>query len=503
MPGAPQRAHQSTRRKDLPELRERHRQGVQAERRRAQLPGEDGEDHEREDVVGAGVRDGPQDGERGPALQVDPRHALDRWTWRRVDRRPVERLVEVTGRSRTLGAVLRRAGAAHFPGASPRGAWSSIGLTCSRWVEAVKLRVACREHRSVNAAGDGYHYRAPAALQDSENTDRSSRGTMATSPSGQRCVIVAGFPRSGTSWLAKGLSFAPGFTYYREPDNYDRVAEAEKRFVWLYLTARDDDAYRNLMTRACAGQMATAFTMRQDPGPLLRLFGGPGRALGERYPFLFFRQAPRAGQAGLCQSQSRLVRRQFPAGPAAVCACATPAASSRAGGGWAGSRDPTGCWRTPASWPTTCSPFADLMRSASGFWERAGALWAATVYVIRRQTPADGGRLIVAYEWLCGDPVGRFQALYRRLGLEWSPTAERFSATANREGDGWAYSLHRAAAQAGGRWRPGLSPERDRRVPPFRRAVRAAVLSRLRARGGVGHGRPPGDARPTPRGPVR
>ena len=38
-----------------------------------------------------------------------------------------------------------------------------------------------------------------------------------------RCVIVAGFPRSGTSWLAKGLSFAPGFTYYREPDNYDRV----------------------------------------------------------------------------------------------------------------------------------------------------------------------------------------------------------------------------------------------------------------------------------------
>jgi adenylate kinase family enzyme len=28
-----------------------------------------------------------------------------------------------------------------------------------------------------------------------------------------RCVIVAGVPGSGTSRLAKGLSFAPGFTH--------------------------------------------------------------------------------------------------------------------------------------------------------------------------------------------------------------------------------------------------------------------------------------------------
>jgi hypothetical protein len=49
-----------------------------------------------------------------------------------------------------------------------------------------------------------------------------------------RCIIVAGFPRSGTSWVAKGLSCAPGFTYYREPDNHDRVPQAEERFAWLF-----------------------------------------------------------------------------------------------------------------------------------------------------------------------------------------------------------------------------------------------------------------------------
>jgi hypothetical protein len=107
----------------------------------------------------------------------------------------------------------------------------------------------------------------------------------------RRCIIVAGFPRSGTSWLAKGLSFAPGFTYYREPDNYEFVPEAEKRFANLYLTAEHDDlAYRRHLTRAAAGEVATSRTMRQDPGPLLRFLGGPGRALGERYPFLFFRK---------------------------------------------------------------------------------------------------------------------------------------------------------------------------------------------------------------------
>ena len=68
--------------------------------------------------------------------------------------------------------------------------------------------------------------------------------------------------RSGSSWLGKGLSFAPGFTYYREPDNYHEVPEAKERFTWLYLTRdRDDPEYYRLMVRACTGRVATAFTL--------------------------------------------------------------------------------------------------------------------------------------------------------------------------------------------------------------------------------------------------
>jgi len=116
-------------------------------------------------------------------------------------------------------------------------------------------------------------------------------------------------------------------------------------------------------------------------------------------------------------------------------------------------------------------PFAELIRSARSYWERAGALWAATIYVVHRQTQAEEGRLIVAYEWLCGDPVGRFEILYRRLGLTWSARAERFIRESDNEGDYRNYSLNRPTAKQVDKWKDRLSPEDieacSRFVKPF------------------------------------
>ena len=272
-----------------------------------------------------------------------------------------------------------------------------------------------------------------------------------------RCVIVAGFPRSGTSWLAKGLSFAPGFTYYREPDNHDRVAGAEERFAWLYLTAdRDDDAYRELMTRACAGRIATAFTMREDPGPLLRPFGAPGRWVGERIPALFRRKPNALLKLVFANLNLEWLAARFPQARQ-VCVLRHPCGQFESWRRLGWEPRPDRLLEIPHLVAAHLQPFTDLLRRAKGFWERAGALWGATVYVIRRQTPPESSREIVAYEWLCGDPVERFQELYLRLDMEWSAAAARFLTTANHEGDGWAYSLHRVAAKQVDRWRPRLT----------------------------------------------
>jgi hypothetical protein len=104
-------------------------------------------------------------------------------------------------------------------------------------------------------------------------------------------------------------------------------------------------------------------------------------------------------------------------------------------------------------------PFTDLIRSADSYWERAGALWAATTYVVHRQTQADRGRIIVAYEWLCGNPVPRFQALYRHLGLTWTRRAERFLHHSDHEGDERIYSMSRSTAKQVDKWKDRVSPE--------------------------------------------
>lgn len=275
----------------------------------------------------------------------------------------------------------------------------------------------------------------------------------------RRCVIIAGLPRSGTSWLAKSLSFARAFTYYREPDNVDMVAEAEERFRTLYLTGEHDDAaYRRLMTRALTGQLATRFTMREDPGPLITaLGGGRGLRIAQRFPVLYFRK--RHVLVKLVNSNLNLAwfTANFPHARQLFVVrhpCGQFGSWQRLG--W--EPDPRALLENRRLVEDHLAPFADLLSRAESFWERAGALWAATVYVVHRQTQAGDARLTVAYEWLCADPLTRFQDLYRRLDMSWTAGAERFIRTSDTETDPGTYSMRRPTARQIDQWKRRLSP---------------------------------------------
>ncbi len=258
--------------------------------------------------------------------------------------------------------------------------------------------------------------------------------------------------------MAKGLSFAPGFTYYREPDNFDHVAEAEERFPYLYLTgAHDDPAYRRLMTRACAGSVATWFTMSADPGPLLKWLGRPGRHLGEWFPVLFCRRRHTVLKLVYANLNLAWITTNLPQVQQLVLLrhpCGQFESWRRLG--W--EPTPGRLLENPRLVADHLGPFVDLIRSARTFWERAGALWAATAHVIHRQTRADGGRLIVAYEWLCADPVVRFEALYARLGLLWTRRAERYIRRSDNDRAHHSYSLNRPSVKQVDQWRGRLNP---------------------------------------------
>ncbi len=275
----------------------------------------------------------------------------------------------------------------------------------------------------------------------------------------RRCVVVAGFPRSGTSWLAKCLSFAPGFTYYREPDNFNFVAGAEERFANLYLTAEHDDpAYRRLMTRAAAGDVATARTMKEDPGPLLRYFGRPGRLLGERFPVLFFRERDVLLKLVYANLNLAWISANLPHARQ-VCVLRHPCGQFESWQRLGWQPRPERLLENPRLVADHLEPFAELIRSATSYWERAGALWAATVYVIHRQTPATGERILVSHEWLCGDPMSRFPELYGRLGMTWTRRAERFLRASDDADDRRVYSMSRPTAQQIDKWKQQLSAD--------------------------------------------
>jgi hypothetical protein len=216
--------------------------------------------------------------------------------------------------------------------------------------------------------------------------------------------------------------------------------------------------------------VATARTMRQNPGPLLRFFGGPGRALGERFPVLYFRKRDVLLKLVYANLNLAWLSANLPHAQQ-VCVLRHPCGQfdSWRRLGW--DPRPERLLENARLVADHLEPFAELIRSATGYWERAGALWAATVYVMHRQTRADGARIIVSHEWLCGDPVGRFEELYRRLGMTWTRRAERFLRASDRKDDRRIYSMSRPTAKQIDKWKQQLTVEEiescRRFVEPF------------------------------------
>lgn len=269
-------------------------------------------------------------------------------------------------------------------------------------------------------------------------------------------MVVAGLPRSGTSWLARGLSFAKGLTYYREPDNDDHVPGAQPRFRHLYLPAGShDEEYRAHMERTFSGQVATHFTLSQDPGPLLRRLPKTWWPIGDRAPALFCRG--RDGLVKLVNSNLALdfLSERFPDTRQVYIVrhpCGQFASWQRQG--W--TPKPERLLEDPRLLEDHLAPVADHIRNARGFWEKAGVWWGAVNRVVNRQSEQRPERLVLTFEWLCAAPLDHYRTLYDRLGLEWTAASEQFLQESNRpttKGDKQPYSLVRDASHEATKWK--------------------------------------------------
>jgi hypothetical protein len=289
-------------------------------------------------------------------------------------------------------------------------------------------------------------------------------------------VLVAGLPRSGTTWVGEVLGRTAGARYLHEPDNHLLRPEAwwAKRRLGPYPELRpgadvapgpDGGDYERLWERAFAGgparpspvyaglkilqragaprvsgRLASRQRPRPAPGPLVvksvhcarslewaaERFG-PAVVIVERHPFGVIASWRKLGWADFLDTDRAALRHS-----AAVLGVDPP--------------PPGAPWLERAAWH-----YGVL----SSYLEHA-----------RRRHPE---WLVVRHELLCAGPEPAFRRLAGRLALRFTDDTARFLAASNRPGDG--YSIHRL-------WHEQVDGGRSR-LTAAERALVEATLARF------------------------
>jgi hypothetical protein len=292
-------------------------------------------------------------------------------------------------------------------------------------------------------------------------------------------VLVAGLPRSGTTWVAEVLGRTAGARYLHEPDNHLVRPDAwwAKRFLGGYPDLRpgvpagpdggaqaDAAQYRHLWAVAFEGGPRTS--ARYAGAKILQRAGAP-RVSGR----LASRQRSRPAPGPLvvksvhCARSLEWVADAF--SPAVVLV----------------ERNPFGViasWRKLGWDDFLDNDRAALQHSATVLGvdpPPAGASWlerAAWHYGLLSSHTQQARRrhpdwIVVRHERLCAGPETAFRRLCADLGLRFTADTARYLAATNRPGDG--YSTNRL-------WREQVDGGRTR-LTPTERALVSAVLDRF------------------------
>ncbi|MGH8990335.1 MAG: hypothetical protein ACRDZ7_02270, partial [Acidimicrobiia bacterium] len=299
---------------------------------------------------------------------------------------------------------------------------------------------------------------------------------MAAGSEGRR-VLVAGIPRSGTTWVGRVLGEADGAGYVHEPDNHLVRPEA-------WWAKRDLGAY----PRLDPGQVApdyewlfrVAFAGGGRPSPLYhwaralhrcipRRDLGPPRLVGEssgarRLARSLAAPGSRATRTGdvvvksiFCARSLEWLAERFE--PAVIVVERHPLAviGSWAELGWTGFLD-----TDPAAVAECRAAFGvEPPRTGSSWVERAAWHFGFLSSILGGARSRHPEWQVVSHEALCARPEATFEDLSARLGLHFGAGARRFLLASNRPGRG--YSTNRLwAEQLDGPRR--LSPSDEQRA---------------------------------------
>jgi hypothetical protein len=299
---------------------------------------------------------------------------------------------------------------------------------------------------------------------------------MAAGSSGRR-VLVAGIPRSGTTWVGRVLGQAEDACYVHEPDNHLVRPEAwwAKRDLGAYprlVPGEGAPDYERLFRVAFAGGRRPSVLYawaralhRCVPRRGRRAPGGGGEAPATRRLARGL-AAPGSGLHGtdhvvvksiFCARSLEWLAERFE--PAVVVVERHPFAviGSWAELGWSGFLD-----ADPAAVTECRAVFGvEPPRIGASWVDRAAWHLGFLSGLLGRARDRHPEWQVVGHETLCAAPEAEFEDLCARLGLVFGAGARRFLLASNRPGKG--YSTNRIWSEQLRR-RPRLSPSEEERV---------------------------------------
>jgi len=251
-------------------------------------------------------------------------------------------------------------------------------------------------------------------------------------------ICVAGFPRSGTTWVSATLASAPGLRSCHEPFNPGTVPQATHYDFHYAPAGQIDEGFDALVRDAFAGRVEGPHVDKHLASRYRQFRFWPGRPLLKTvFGILALERIAELGGARLV-----VVTRD----PLDV-------AASWHRLGWDPAPHVASLRAQRPLMDDHLAPFEALMAAADDFWAQFGALWGATHLVLRRTIVRHPDWTTLRFGNLCAAPVDTYRSLFERLHLRWTRDHEVRIRAATRTESAAPFRPERVAEEEVGKWR--------------------------------------------------
>jgi len=271
-------------------------------------------------------------------------------------------------------------------------------------------------------------------------------------------IFVVGLPRSGTTWVASVLNTAQSVKYFHEPFNFHGLFNRTKvpealEFCMKYLTAENRDLE---FEQRCRDAFAGRTSGESVRGMLAGLY--------RRHPWLPGRMIIK--DVCTCMALESIHRIVAPKIVIVIRhPCGVAASWHRLK--YNVDRDLKVVLDQPRLLNSFLGPFENTLARAEGFWQKMGALWGATYYVLLQQCKMHPAWIIVEHEALCRDAVANFRRLFESLDLGWTNRTDQWLESSTGTNTPEPYSNRRVSEEEPDKWRSELSDEQSEQVRRF------------------------------------